>query len=127
MINTLLYAWESITTTFGNAWEWLMQTPAALYKPLQDKLLLGLNNWASSILGMGGGDRNPVNGGGPFGAFFSGLVDDTVNNWLESLIIWPTTVFEDFLDYPIIAVIFGGGLIFCLGYRLIMWILDILP
>lgn len=122
MLKGLLEIFEFVKPLGENVWNFLNLTPGQAY----DLYCRGpLTSWSQSlayrILDLGGGDRNPLTD------WAYAIIDDTVLSWTEAVLEGPSTFFYDVIDYPLVTVIFGSGLLVALAWRLVSWVIDILP
>lgn len=122
MIKVMLEIFRTIAQLSSNVWELLYATPAELYSAWIEKPLVDfVYDMSNKILQVGGGDRNPLT------SLAYGILDETVNTWLEWIIAAPRLFYEAVLPFSLITILFGGGLIVCIGWRLVSWIIDIMP
>lgn len=118
MFESLYKVWTLIQETFGDAWKWLLQTPYELWGgDLQDISNVVQGQMDELLANVSSGNLSDA-----IGSVFSYTL----------LGVWDAVVqvpiyFLKFYDYPLIALLFGGGLIFCIVWRFIAWIIDIFP
>lgn len=108
---------------FGESFLNFMLAPIAdsyvLY--VKEPLTKIVTDIATQQLSLGGGDRNPL------GDIFRDWMYDRTNSTVELILDAPRVFMDTFLDFPCIFTLFGTGLIVALIWRLITWILDIVP
>lgn len=122
MLQVLIQIFRTASSISSSIWEFLALEPSYLYGQYIEP---ALNNFcieiAYKVLQVGGGDRNPLTD------LAYGFFDETIMTWVEWCISAPRVFFEEVLPYPMIAILFGGGLIVSLIWRLVSWIIDIFP